>query len=179
MNRKESNSLITSKMRALVSGKPYLLVRGFENMVADTHKQTPAKARRYLVGLRKGFHEITPQVKRQIAKEYFIQPGAFDMIRLPKQISLDPIRKLNKDDLEKLTLIEMKSSDLDLDHTLKGYFFSYTYSEQLAAQALGERYQIVFVVLPRGGGKKFYKEMSYGELWSKAMSIHMSWQIRF
>ena len=148
-------------------------------MVVDTHKKTPAKARRYLVNLRKGFHEITSKVKKQILNEYHIPPGTFDMIKLLKQISTRPLNRLDEKYLKKLTLVEVKSSDRDIDSTLSGLFFSYTYSEQLAAQALGKRYKIVFVVLPRGGGRRFHKEMSFGELWAKAKSIHMSWQIRF
>jgi hypothetical protein len=148
-------------------------------MVVDTHKETPAKARKYLVNLRKGFHEITPKVKKQILNEYHILPGTFDMIKLPRQISMRPLNRLDEHILKKSTLIEVKSSDRNIDPSLRGLFFSYTCSEQLAAQALGKRYKIVFVVLPRGGGKPFHKEMSYNKLWAKAKSIHMSWQISF
>jgi hypothetical protein len=148
-------------------------------MVVDTHKKTPTKARKYLVTLRRGFHEITPQVKKQISNEYHIPPGTFDMIKLPRQISTRPLSELDEECLKKSIFIEVKSSNRNIDPTLRDYFFSYTYSEQLAAQALGDKYKIVFVVLPRGGGKKFYKEMSFGELWAKARSIHMAWQIKF
>lgn len=148
-----------------------------------SNKLTAVKARKYLIDLNKGYHEVSSYAKRQI-KNYIqsrhpIPVGSFDMIKLKKQKQKTPIRRLSDKELNELTLIEIKSSDRNLNENLDGYFFGYSYSEQLVAQALGNRYQFAFVVLPRSGGRKFHKVMTYRQIWKKAKTIHMQWSIKF
>jgi len=150
-------------------------------MVKNTKNKTPKKAMSYLVNLGKGFHEVTSPVKKQIAEKFDVNSRVFDLIKLPKQICKHPIDELEKIDLKKITLIEMKSnSNPKIDRsTLKDFYFGYTVNQRNAAKKLKKKYRIVFVVVPRDGSKKFHVEMSDADLWDKAKNENMTWHISF
>jgi hypothetical protein len=134
---------------------------------------------KFLIRTKTGYHEPTYELKRMMADKYKIGIGTFDLIKLPSQVSSSPLRKVPEKLLEKAVLIEVKSSARDINENLKGFFFGYTYSEQLTAQKLGSKYKIAFVVIPKSGKKRFFKIMDPKRLWAKTKSANLVWHISF
>ena len=114
------------------------------------------QAAKFLIHKREGYHEASTKLKRKIAGTYKIGIGTFDLVKLPKQISLAPLDELQDSSLRRAILIEIKSTARDIGEDLKGFFFGFTYSEQLTAQKLKSKYKLAFVVLPKSGKKRFY-----------------------
>ncbi len=148
-----------------------------ENEFNETGKQTAVRARKYLVSLNQGFHEVGPNAKNQIKKRYNIEGGSYDLIQLPTQKSCDPLDRLDDNDLDELVLVEVKSSNRSLPQTLEGHFFSLQYSEQLAAQSLGARYIFAFVVIQKDSSA-FHRVLRWQDIWANAKTLHMQWSIR-
>lgn len=140
------------------------------------------EGKQFLINTKKGFHDLTPRLKKKIADKYRIGIGTFDLIKLPVQIKSLPLdnNDLSNNQLEKVILIEIKSSGRDIDKSLKGFFFGYTYSEQMTAQKLNNKYKIAFVVIPKSNKQKgFYKLVGSKELWSLVRHANLVWHISF
>jgi len=113
-----------------------------------------------------------------------LHPGAFDLVKLPvrwkigESITRFQIQKLSARQLSQVRLVEVKSTNRRLGKTLKGHFFSLQYPEQLAAQALGTKYEIVFVVM--APGQAIFKVVrNWNDIWAKARKVHLSFSIQF
>jgi hypothetical protein len=153
-------------------------------------------AYRYLTRLNRGYSRLNPAAKRLLLDRFRrgdagaglrnapLRAGSFDLVRLParwgfgERITKRQVGNLTTRQLTQVKLVELKSTRRRLNRDLKGHFFSLQYPEQLAAQALGDRYEIVFVVMAPGR-RAFHVIRGWNLIWAKARKSFISFSIQF
>ncbi|MHA1251549.1 MAG: hypothetical protein ACTSRP_16275 [Candidatus Helarchaeota archaeon] len=143
--------------------------------------RTEKLAKAYLVNLNNGFHEVTKEIRLQIAEILIKDPklkNSYDLIMLNEQKD-SPIRYLSKNDLKNLKLIEVKSSTRNIPESLQGYYFSIQQREIDLAEKLPDRMIFAFVIFPRNGSNPFYKLMTWEEIQKKAKKMRIQVNINF
>lgn len=164
---------------------------------ASGHKAITRKAYDYLLGLNDGYHLVDSDSKRAILKRISIgdlgpkaQRGtialsAFDLVQIHHAETRDRVLGarvvdgLSAEAFRSIRLIEVKGTRGPRAQDLRGLFFSFQFPEQQAAQALGEHYAVVFVVVNFPPESSYHRSMAWSEMWSLAKSVHIQFSIRF
>lgn len=169
-----------------------------QDRIGTGHKAVSRIAYRYLTKLSAGYFRVDSGAKRAILDRIAsgdlpgVNPrasfptSAFDMVQVTglrrfNADSLSPhqVKTLSRAELRRLRFVEVKGTTRARDKSLKDVFFSLQYAEQLAAQALGRRYRIVFVAVRHRPHRSFHVALKWQQVWSRARSIHVQFSIRF
>ncbi len=150
-----------------------------EDIAEASRNQTAKKAAQILLQSNTGF--IVPTAKQkhillvEFAKANLVVYGkAFDIVKLSDNINLDDSREI-ANNLDKIILCEIKSSNRKLPEDFRGYFFALTTAELLVAQNLKLRYKFIFVNTVTG----FHTELTLQEIFGRARGIYPTWSIMF
>jgi len=106
--------------------------------------------------------------------DMIIYGKAFDCVRLNGEVSLDTVENIETN-LDRMTIIEIKSTRKELPADFAGHFFSLSSAEMLVAQSLRDRFKFAFVNINTGS----HLELSIGEIFARARSIYPGWSILF
>jgi hypothetical protein len=161
------------------------------------HKSVAGEAYQFLSHSSASFSAVDGATKRVIVqrlasgdfgarfRRFPVTPSAFDMVQIPGRraseggLTAREARDMPRERFQRIRLIEVKAARGPLDKSLRGLFFSFQYPEQLAAQTLGDRYRIIFVVINQRAADSFYREMSWSKMWSMARYIHLQFSVQF
>jgi hypothetical protein len=142
--------------------------------------QTTAKdAAAILVAKKAGFIMPTGKQRQNLlvafAKRGKVVYGkAFDVVKLSGSMNLDDLAEI-ENQLEHVTVFEIKSTRKKLRSDFSGYFFALTAAEVLVAQSLKKQFGFVLV----NTGTSEHLEMSLSEIFSRAKGIYPTWSICF
>lgn len=101
--------------------------------------------------------------------------AAFDIIQLAAPIDLSDPNDIHAN-LQHIRIGEVKSTNRSaIGDDFAGYFFNITAGELLTAQALGAKYQFLFV----NTVTRFHIERSLQEVFAAARGMYPAWHIRF
>lgn len=144
-----------------------------------SRNQTAKKAAKILAQSGALFVVPTAKQKRlllvEFAKRNLVVYGkAFDVVKLTHGLNLDDASEVAQN-LDKIILCEVKSSNRELPQDFKGYFFALTTAELLVAQNLKHRYKFIFVNTVTSA----YIELTLQELFGRARGIYPTWSIMF
>ena len=150
-----------------------------ENIAEASRNQTARKAAQILLQSNTGFVVLNAKQKHillvEFAKANLVVYGkAFDIVKLSGNINLNDSREI-ANNLDKIVLCEIKSSNRQLPEDFRGYFFALTTAELLVAQNLKLRYKFIFVNTVTG----FYTELTLQEIFGRARGIYPTWSIMF
>jgi hypothetical protein len=160
-------------------------------------KSVSKEAYRYLARRPDGFLQVDGHARKAIIQRIAngdwggrpqrspVSVTAFDMVRLARtgiysgELTEAEVRKLALPDFKRMKLIEVKATRGPRKRTLANLFFSFQYAEQIAAQTLGDRYSLMFVVINKPPARSFYRSMAWPQMWAKARSIHLQFSVTF
>lgn len=145
----------------------------------QSSQKTAKKAAEILVAKKVGFMIPTGRQKQNLlvafAKKGKVVYGrAFDVVKLAGRVDLSDLAAI-EDNLEKITIYEIKSTRKKLTSDFAKYFFALTGAEVLVAQSL--RKQFKFALVNTGTGE--YIELSLAEIFARAKGIYPTWSICF
>jgi hypothetical protein len=106
--------------------------------------------------------------------DMIIYGKAFDCVRLNGAVNLDSIDNI-EENLDRIIIIEIKSTRKQLPNDFAGHFFSLSSAEMLVAQSLKNRFKFAFVNINTGS----HLELSIGDIFARARSIYPGWSILF
>jgi hypothetical protein len=145
-----------------------------------TGQQTAKRALEILVASGDGF-KVPTQRERDamlvaLAQARLVLHGrAFDVVKLTAPVDLENAADIHRA-LDAIVFYEVKSTDkASVQPDFRGYFFSLSTSELLAAQSLGARYRFAFV----NTRTRKYTELTLQELFQRARGIYPTWSIQF
>lgn len=148
---------------------------------SDTNAFTEVEARHYLVRLGKGFHVPALKLRKELLTQLIENPDlirSYDLIKLNEQRE-SPLELITPIELEQLKLVEVKSSNRNLNPDLRNYYFSVQEREIQLAKMMGNRFVFVFVIYPRNGSAPFHQEMSWTEIESRTRKKRTQFNINF
>jgi hypothetical protein len=140
---------------------------------------TAKKAAAILVA--KGLGFVVPSAKQKqnllvaFAKKGKVVYGrAFDIIRVEGSIDLNDLTAV-ENNLQKITIFEIKSTKKVLPTDFSSYFFALTAAELLVAQSLKSQFKFVFV----NTATSAHMEMDLNQIFARARGIYPTWSICF
>ena len=145
----------------------------------QSSQKTAKMAAELLAAKKVGFTIPTAKHKQNLlvafAKKGKVVYGkAFDVVKLSGRVDLNDLADV-ENNLEKITIYEIKSTRKKLEPNFAKYFFALTGAEVLVAQSLRKQFKFVFVNTLTGN----YIELSLPEIFSKAKGIYPTWSISF
>ncbi len=145
----------------------------------QNNKRTAEIAAKFLCEIDSSFKILDKKEKGILvsafaSKNKIVYGRAFDIIKLRKDVNLMDHKEITEN-LENITLYEIKSTSRKLKKDFKGYFFSLSTAELLTAQNLREHFKFIFV---NTKSKEFF-ELTLQELFAKSKNIYPSWSISF
>lgn len=140
---------------------------------------TAKRALSILVSKSGGFVVPTPTQRRNLVvafakNDMIIYGRAFDCVRLSGEVNLDSVDDIETN-LERITVIEIKSTRKRLPVDFAGHFFSLSGAEMLVAQSLKHRFKFAFVNI----NTESHIELSIAEIFGRARSVYPGWSILF
>jgi hypothetical protein len=142
-------------------------------------QQTAKKAAAILVSKNLGFVVPSARQKQNLLvafakKGKVVYGNAFDIVKLSGPVALDDLPDLEKT-LDKITILEIKSTKKTLSPDFSKFFFALTAGEVLVAQSLKKQFRFVFVNTATGE----HLEMNLQEIFARARGIYPTWSISF
>ncbi|HEX5483642.1 MAG TPA: hypothetical protein VFZ08_13550 [Terriglobia bacterium] len=140
---------------------------------------TARRAAEVLLGKKLGFVIPTPKQKKNLVvafakRDMIVYGKAFDIVRLSGQVNLNDLSGIEQN-LERVTLYEIKSTSREVDNDFRGYFFAVTAAELLVSQSLKSRFKFVFVDI----NTRNHVELSLSQMFARAKGIYPTWSILF
>jgi hypothetical protein len=140
---------------------------------------TARKAAAILVGKNVGFTVPTAKQKQNLLvafakKNKVIYGKAFDIVRLSSSVDLNDLADV-ENNLQMVTIFEIKSTKKRLGSDFAKYFFSLTTAEVLVAQSLKKQFRFVFV----NTATAEHLELDLRDIFSRAKAIYPGWSISF
>jgi hypothetical protein len=142
-------------------------------------QKTAKKAAAILVAKDIGF--IVPTARQKLnlliafAKKGKVVYGkAFDIVRLSGAVILDDLADL-EENLEKVTIYEIKSTKKSLRSDFSSFFFALTGAEVLVAQSLKKQFKFALV----NTSTTEHLEMDLADIFARAKGIYPTWSISF
>lgn len=148
-------------------------------MLNISQKQTAKNAIEMLCNSNRGFRELGPHEKKNLAmvfaEEYKVAlyGNAFDLVQCQGKVDFTRTEDIKRN-LESIIVYEVKSTNKkNLSKDFRGYFFDLTTSELLVAQSLGTHFKFAFV----NTVNSFWSETDIQGLLSCARKIYPKWAI--
>jgi hypothetical protein len=164
-------------MKARIDVLPPMPIGG--EIELQSGQRTAKKAAAILVAKAVGFHVPSAKQKQNLlvafAKKGKVVYGkAFDIVRVAGAVDLDDLADLEQN-LNQVTIFEIKSTKKKLRADFSGYFFALTAAEVLVAQSLKKQFKFVLV----NTGTREHLEMDLNEIFARAKGIYPTWSICF
>ena len=149
------------------------------NDLVQSGQETARKAAAMLVEKHCGYVIPNARQKQNLVIAFakrgnVIYGKAFDIVNTSAPILLDDLNSLEQN-LDQITLYEIKSTKKRLPRDFSKFFFSLTAAEVLVAQSLRTQFKFILVNTTSG----VHLELSLSEIFGRARGIYPSWSISF
>ncbi len=158
------------------------LLRTPAPVIADTpttRNTTARRAAQILIEKELGFAIPTAKQKKNLVvafakRDMIVYGKAFDIVRLSGEVDLNRLEDV-EDQMDRITLYEIKSTAKRCGREFRGYFFAITAAELLVSQSLKSRFKFVFVDIHT----KEHLELSLSQMFARAKGIYPTWSVLF